>query len=99
MSNSSGRLLRTIAESDPKANTENHAIKVSISAGEMVAKVSVDKLIENQLLQLSDREGILIDGYPRDMTQLKEFELKVNVRSNVSSTFLSYIVGYVLIFI
>lgn len=43
----------------------------------MVAKHSVDKLIENQLLQLSDRKGVLIDGYPRDVQQVKDFELKV----------------------
>lgn len=72
-----GRLVRSIADSDPKANTENHSIKAAIGDGEMVAKHSIDKLIENQLLQLSDRKGVLIDGYPRDVQQVKDFEMKV----------------------
>lgn len=72
-----GRLVRTIAESDPKPLTENFAVKQAISAGEMVSKQSIDKLIENQLLQLNDKKGIIIDGYPRDMNQVKEFEDKV----------------------
>lgn len=72
-----GRLVRSIADSDPKANTENHNIKSAIGDGEMVAKNSIDKLIENQLLQLSDRKGVIIDGYPRDVQQVKDFELKV----------------------
>ncbi|KAJ6645882.1 Adenylate kinase isoenzyme 5 [Pseudolycoriella hygida] len=71
-----GRLVRSIAESDPRANTENHSIKEAIAAGEMVAKKSIDKLIENQLLLLSDKKGIIIDGYPRDMNQVKDFEVK-----------------------
>lgn len=44
----------------------------------MVSKASIEKLIESQLLQLSDKKGIIIDGYPRDMTQAKEFQDKVN---------------------
>lgn len=43
----------------------------------MVSKASIEKLIESQLLQLSDRKGIIIDGYPRDMNQAREFEDKV----------------------
>lgn len=70
--------MRSIAESDPRANTENHSIKEAIAAGEMVAKKSIDKLIENQLLLLSDKKGIIIDGYPRDMNQVKDFEVKVS---------------------
>lgn len=44
----------------------------------MVSKKSIDKLIENQLLLLSDKKGIIIDGYPRDMNQVKDFEVKVS---------------------
>lgn len=73
-----GRLVRSIAESDPRANTENHSIKEAIAAGEMVAKKSIDKLIENQLLLLSDKKGVIIDGYPRDMNHVKDFEAKVS---------------------
>lgn len=43
----------------------------------MITKVSIEKLIENNLLQLMDKRGIIIDGYPRDIAQLREFEEKV----------------------
>lgn len=74
-----GRLLRTMAESDPKANTEEHAVKEAIGAGEMITKRSIDRLIESQLLQLADRRGVLIDGMPRDLQQVRDFEEKVRV--------------------
>lgn len=76
-----GRLVRTIAESDPKANTDNHALKEAISKGEMISKKSIDKLIEQQLQLLSNKKGILIDGYPRDMAQVKDFEDKVSEKT------------------
>lgn len=77
MAISIGRIVRTIAESDPKANTENHTIKESIAAGEMIAKRSLDRLIEEQLVQLADRRGVIIDGLPRDVQQVHDFEEKV----------------------
>lgn len=72
-----GRIVRTIADSDPKANTENHQIKIAIVSGEMVKKPSIEAIIENQLFNLSDKKGIIIDGYPRDIYQAKTFEEKV----------------------
>lgn len=84
--NSIGRLVRSLAEGDPKANTENHAVKVAISAGEMVSKRTIDKLIENQIIQLSDKHGILIDGYPRDIKQVKDFEYKVSSMGHYNYT-------------
>ncbi|XP_055589082.1 adenylate kinase isoenzyme 5 [Uranotaenia lowii] len=71
-----GRLLRATADSDPRIGTENFAVKEAITAGEMVPKKSLEKLLENQLGQLADRKGVIIDGYPRDMEQVREFERK-----------------------
>ncbi|XP_062705814.1 adenylate kinase isoenzyme 5 isoform X3 [Aedes albopictus] len=71
-----GRLLRAIAESDPRVGTDNYAVKEAITAGEMVPKKSIEQLIENQLAQLSDKRGVIIDGYPRDMQQVRDFEQK-----------------------
>ncbi|XP_021702934.1 uncharacterized protein LOC5571857 isoform X3 [Aedes aegypti] len=71
-----GRLLRAIAESDPRVGTDNYAVKEAITAGEMVPKKSIEQLIENQLAQLSDKRGVIIDGYPRDMKQVRDFEQK-----------------------
>ncbi|XP_070509168.1 adenylate kinase isoenzyme 5 [Chironomus tepperi] len=71
---STGRTIRTIAESDPKPLTENFAIKEALMAGEMVSKESMDKLIHTNILQLINKKGIIIDGYPRDLNQLYDFE-------------------------
>lgn len=72
-----GRLLRALAESDPKPNTENYLVKEAISEGDMVAKNTIEKLFENQILELRDKKGIIIDGYPRDIEQIRDFEKKV----------------------
>lgn len=72
-----GRTLRLLAESEPKPLTENHAIKEAITAGEMVTKESLDKIIRSNILQLVNKKGIIIDGFPRDMTQIQDFQEKV----------------------
>lgn len=82
LSFSIGRSLRALAESEPKPNTENFAVKESITAGEMVSKSSLEKLIDHHLSQLRDKRGIIIDGYPRDMNQVKDFEEKVKIILN-----------------
>lgn len=69
--------MRAIAESDPKANTENHKIKNAIAAGEMIKKQSIDRIIETHLVNLADKSGIIIDGYPRNLQQVMDFEAKV----------------------
>ena len=80
-----GRIVRAIAESDPKANTENHKIKNAIAAGEMINKQSIQKILETHLVNLSDRKGIIIDGYPRDIKQVTDFEDKVfnNIKNQI----------------
>ncbi|XP_055641967.1 uncharacterized protein LOC129778854 isoform X2 [Toxorhynchites rutilus septentrionalis] len=78
-----GRLLRAVAESDPRVATEDYAVKEAIAAGEMVPKKSLDRLIENHLAQLSEKRGIIIDGYPRDMIQVGDFEEKYRQRPPV----------------
>lgn len=72
-----GKILRAIADTDPKANTENHRIKTAIIAGELVKRSSIAHILEAHLASLSDRKGIIIDGYPRDVQQVKDFEEKV----------------------
>lgn len=58
--------------------TENFAIKQAIAAGEMVARDSLDKLIHSNILQLMNKKGIIIDGFPRDMNQVLDFQDKVS---------------------
>uniref|UniRef100_A0A182MEY9 Adenylate kinase isoenzyme 5 n=1 Tax=Anopheles culicifacies TaxID=139723 RepID=A0A182MEY9_9DIPT len=73
-----GRSLRAVAESGPRVGSDNYAVKEAITAGEMVPKKSLDALIQGQLMQLADKRGVIIDGYPRDMEQVTEFEQKYN---------------------
>lgn len=80
-----GRIVRAIAESDPKANTENHKIKNSMSKGDMIQNQSVAKIMETHLNNLRDKKGIIIDGYPRDFDQVHDFEKKVCVTFGVFS--------------
>ncbi|XP_049282589.1 adenylate kinase isoenzyme 5 isoform X3 [Anopheles funestus] len=73
-----GRSLRSVAESGPRVGSDNYAVKEAITAGEMVPKKSLDALIQGQLMQLADKRGVIIDGYPRDMEQVADFERKYN---------------------
>ena len=75
-----GRNLRTLAESEPKPMTENYAIKEAILAGEMAAKASLDKMIHSNVLQLMNKRGIIIDGFPRDMNQIQDFQENVKLQ-------------------
>lgn len=44
----------------------------------MAAKESLDKMIHTNVLQLMNKKGIIIDGFPRDMTQILDFQEKVS---------------------
>ncbi|TMW52318.1 hypothetical protein DOY81_002575, partial [Sarcophaga bullata] len=71
-----GRLLRSITDSAPRANTESYAIKEALAAGEMVPEKSIHLILETNLKQFSDKTGVIIDGFPRNMQQVKYFEDK-----------------------
>ncbi|VEN41207.1 unnamed protein product [Callosobruchus maculatus] len=51
-------------------------IRECISNGEMVPKDIVMKFINNLMNEHMDKEGIIIDGFPRDMDQARDFEAK-----------------------
>ena len=82
LNSSVGRLLRSITDSAPRANTESYAIKEALAAGEMVPEKSIHLILETNLKQFSDKTGIIIDGFPRNMQQVKYFEDKVGVRGH-----------------
>ncbi|KAH8356819.1 hypothetical protein KR200_007667 [Drosophila serrata] len=75
-----GRLLRNITDSAPRANTESYAVKESLAAGDMAPEKSLNQLLETNLRLLRDRTGIIIDGYPRNLQQVKYFENKYKQR-------------------
>lgn len=43
----------------------------------MVKKESIDRIIETHLVSLSNKKGIIIDGFPRNLKQVHDFEEKV----------------------
>ncbi|XP_043790117.1 adenylate kinase isoenzyme 5 isoform X2 [Apis laboriosa] len=64
-----GGLLRTMASS-------NTIINEAIVSGEMVSQDIVMQIVEQQIILNRDTDGIVIDGYPRDLNQVHKFEDK-----------------------
>ncbi|KAF3420546.1 hypothetical protein E2986_11462, partial [Frieseomelitta varia] len=64
-----GGLLRTMASS-------NTIVNDAIVSGEMVPQDIVIQVVEQQIMLNRDTDGIIIDGYPRDLNQVQEFENK-----------------------
>lgn len=59
-------------------------LKESLSNGELVSIDLVNKFVENQMEQNLQAKGIILDGFPRDMDQALDFEIKVsNLCENV----------------
>lgn len=70
--------MRAIAESDPKPSTEESKVKEALTSGELINKRTLETLLENQLKQINDKVGVIIDGYPRHLEQAKYFETRVS---------------------
>ncbi|XP_037809527.1 adenylate kinase isoenzyme 5 isoform X1 [Lucilia sericata] len=75
-----GRLLRSITDSAPRANTESYAVKEALAAGEMAPEKALNIILETNLKQYANKSGIIIDGFPRNMQQVKYFEDKYKQR-------------------
>ncbi|KAG8334577.1 hypothetical protein J6590_087066 [Homalodisca vitripennis] len=74
-----GRLLRAAAETSEGAASEDaQDIRKAIVAGEMVEQDVVLQLVETQLNTNMNVQGILLDGFPRDINQVHKFEDKFN---------------------
>jgi len=43
----------------------------------MAPEKSLNQLLDSNIRQLRDKTGIIIDGYPRNLQQVKYFENKV----------------------
>lgn len=57
--------------------SSNMTVNDAIVSGEMVPHDIVMQLVEQQILLNRDTDGIVMDGYPRDLNQVQEFESKV----------------------
>lgn len=69
--------------------TEDYIIKEAITAGEMVSKESLDKMIHRNLLQLINKKGVIIDGFPRDMAQILDFQETVSFTKTCDLLFIN----------
>ncbi|XP_060518080.1 adenylate kinase isoenzyme 5 [Cylas formicarius] len=79
-----GKLLRSVAESsDPRNNNEIVKIKDCISNGELVPTDIVMKTVESHIMNNINVKGIILDGFPRDMVQIQEFETKFRQKPTV----------------
>ncbi|XP_015835599.1 adenylate kinase isoenzyme 5 isoform X1 [Tribolium castaneum] len=79
-----GKLLRAAAEPpDPRHNSETAKIRESISAGELVPLNVVMKFVESHMAANMAAPGIILDGFPRDMTQATEFEAKFKQKPSI----------------
>lgn len=73
-----GRILRSQVETEAKPNSESFLIREAITEGDFVNQPLVENLLETQLNYWRGRKGVLIDGYPRSLEQMRKFEEKVN---------------------
>lgn len=53
-------------------------LRECIGEGELVPQDIVMKYVESHIADNMDKEGIILDGFPRDMSQVTEFETKVS---------------------
>lgn len=54
-------------------------IRERISEGELIPQEIVMKYVESNITDNMDKDGIILDGFPRDMAQVTEFETKVKL--------------------
>lgn len=74
-----GKILRSIADQpDAKKNKEVAKLRDCISNGELVPEDIIVKYVEKIMVDNMEKEGLILDGYPRDMEQVTEFELRVS---------------------
>ncbi|XP_075213940.1 adenylate kinase isoenzyme 5 [Lycorma delicatula] len=74
-----GRLLRSIAEGqEPNTLSEEVVLQLrqSIAAGEMAPKEVVMQVVDSQIVSNMHAVGIILDGFPREMSQVQTFEEK-----------------------
>lgn len=73
-----GKLLRAAADPpDTRAGSDASKIREHIATGEMVPLDIVMKVVESHMAANMTAIGVILDGFPRDMTQAAEFENKV----------------------
>lgn len=82
---SMGKLLRAAAEPpDPRPGSDAAKIRDSIAGGEMVPLDIVMRMVESHMgSSHTNNNGVILDGFPRDMTQAVEFENKFKQKPTI----------------
>ncbi|XP_065199717.1 adenylate kinase isoenzyme 5 isoform X2 [Planococcus citri] len=73
---SMGGVLRAMVNSRDIPIEEAQRVRDTISAGEMVDKNVVNAVLDRAMLANINANGIIIDGFPRDLDELHDFEEK-----------------------
>ncbi|KAK9731388.1 hypothetical protein QE152_g13691 [Popillia japonica] len=77
-----GRLLRATADSS-RTNSDASKIRTCIINGEMVPLDIIMKIVESHMGEYISSPGIILDGFPRDLNQVAEFESKFKQKPSV----------------
>ena len=72
---SMGALLRTISEEDSSLGEQ---VRLAVSEGELVDNKFTAEILRKELEGNKYNDGIIVDGYPRDIEQLKFFDPHYN---------------------
>ncbi|XP_011503420.1 PREDICTED: adenylate kinase isoenzyme 5 [Ceratosolen solmsi marchali] len=64
-------------------STGDAKIRESLKSGELVSSDIVIKLVEQQIRDNRKSSGIVIDGFPRDLKQAREFQNKFRVKPHM----------------
>ncbi|KAF7269928.1 hypothetical protein GWI33_017023 [Rhynchophorus ferrugineus] len=79
-----GKLLRAAAEvSASHHSSEINKLKECIANGELVPADIVIKYVENHIANNIEAKGIILDGFPRDMEQVQDFEAKFRQKPTI----------------
>ncbi|XP_072388705.1 uncharacterized protein [Diabrotica undecimpunctata] len=79
-----GKILRTLADQpDAKKNKEVAKLRECISNGELVPQDFIMREVEKVVVDNMEKDGLILDGYPRDMSQVAEFEARYKQKPSV----------------
>ncbi|KRT85301.1 hypothetical protein AMK59_2242, partial [Oryctes borbonicus] len=79
-----GRILRTAADSaDKRTGSDTSKIRECVANGEMVPLDIIMKTVELHIERHLSSPGIILDGFPRDLHQVAEFESEFKQKPTV----------------
>ncbi|XP_018895600.2 adenylate kinase isoenzyme 5 [Bemisia tabaci] len=71
-----GQLLRSLLETTNASQVPDNQLKNIIARGDLAPSEQVMHLVEREIKNNSFAKGIVLDGFPRDLKQLEQFQIK-----------------------